>query len=230
MKKTVSFVLAALMLTVSASAAEFNDIRGHWAETVINELSDKGIVSGFGDGSFMPNGVVTRAEYLKMIMNAVGIEETQCNEDRCLDARKSDWYSGYLKSALDKGLIPSDMISGYKSEVVSYNDANGNLVSYVNYSGTFSGNVAITREEMAFLTISMYQYRLNAKESDGFGTKEKIQFADSADVSNWAMTGVNLAAANGFIQGMDDGSFRPKETTTRAQAATVISRVLGKIN
>ena len=60
MKKTVSLVLAALMLTASVSAADFNDISGHWAETVINELSDKGIVSGFGDGSFMPNGVVTR--------------------------------------------------------------------------------------------------------------------------------------------------------------------------
>ena len=49
MKKIVSVILTvAVMCTTCASAANFNDINGHWAETIINELADKGIVSGFG--------------------------------------------------------------------------------------------------------------------------------------------------------------------------------------
>lgn len=231
MKKIISAILTgAVMCTTCASAASFNDINGHWAETIINKLADEGIVSGFGDNSFVPNGAVTRAEYLKMIMNATGIEETECGAEGYLDVKQSEWYSGYLKSAMDKGLIPQEMITGYKSEIVSENDETGRPVSsFVKYSGSFNGGLAITREEMAFLTMSMYQYILNARTMEGLADKQEISFTDEDNISQWAVTGVNLAAANGLIEGMDDGSFQPKATTTRAQSATVIGRILNKI-
>lgn len=231
MRKLVSVAVALVVISTCASAASFNDINGHWAETTINKLADKGIVAGFGDNSFKPNGTVTRAQYLKMIMNAVGIEEVECSDEMILDANKTDWYSGYLNSALNKGLIPKDMISGYKAEIITDTAEDGSIISsYVVYSGSFNGNDSITREEMAFLTMSMYQYVLNAKTMQDLSEKQDMQFLDSSDISDWALTGVQLSAANGLIEGMDDGNFYPKETTTRAQAATVIDRVLEKIS
>jgi hypothetical protein len=231
MRKLVSIAVALVVISTCASAANFNDINGHWAETTINKLADKGIVTGFGDNSFKPNGTVTRAQYLKMIMNAVGIEEVECSDKMILDANKTDWYSGYLNSALKKGLIPKDMISGYKAEIITDTAEDGSITSsYVVYSGAFNGNDSITREEMAFLTMSIYQYVLNAKTMQDLADKKDMQFLDVSDISDWALTGVQLSAANGLIEGMDDGKFYPKETTTRAQAATVIDRVLEKIS
>ena len=48
----------------------FSDIDGHWAESHIKTLADKKMVDGIGDGKFNPNGAVTRAEFLKMVMDA----------------------------------------------------------------------------------------------------------------------------------------------------------------
>lgn len=52
-KKVVAVALILSSMTaVSASAAEFNDIKGHWAEEVINELADKDIIHGVSDTEF----------------------------------------------------------------------------------------------------------------------------------------------------------------------------------
>lgn len=226
MKKLISvIILAAIISQTSAFAADFIDTKGHWAESVINRLADGGVVSGVNQNEFAPDAEVTRAQYLKMTMNAVGLQTEECVENMCLDASKNDWYSGYLNSALKKGLIPEEMISGYDVEVIV--DEEGASAQVV-YSGAFEGNKSITREEMAFLTISMYQYILNAKTMQSLVTSENVSFIDSDSISIWAQAGVNLAAANGLITGMDDGSFAPKQTATRAQAAAIISRVLDK--
>lgn len=224
MKKFLLIFAVAAALSTNAYAAEFLDIKGHWAEDMINRLSDRGIVSGSDEYTFLPESAVTRAEYLKMIMNTVGIAETECGDEGCLDAKKSDWYAGYLKSAMDKGLIPHEMLTGYKSEIVRENDT-----SYVKYSGSFNGGLAITREEMAFLTSGMYQYILNASTMKGLAEPDELAFSDNADISRWAQSGVKMAVANGLINGMGDGTFCPKSTTTRAQASAVLVRLIDKI-
>lgn len=59
-KKVVAAALILSSMTaVSASAAEFNDIKGHWAEDVINELADRDIIHGVSDTEFYPDGTVT---------------------------------------------------------------------------------------------------------------------------------------------------------------------------
>ncbi|MBR0359692.1 MAG: S-layer homology domain-containing protein [Clostridia bacterium] len=47
-------------------------------------------------------------------------------------------------------------------------------------------------------------------------------------MSEWARASVAQAVENGFMDGMDDNMFNPSFTATRAQAATVILRVLNK--
>ena len=72
MKKVVAVTLILSSMTaVSASAAEFNDIKGHWAEDVINELADKDIIHGVSDTEFNPDGTVTRAEFLHPLLVVV---------------------------------------------------------------------------------------------------------------------------------------------------------------
>lgn len=230
MKRIIKCLLAAAMLCAnSVYAANFADVQGHWAESMINELTDKGIVDGYTDAEFAPDGTVTRAEYLKMIMNATGVQPTEFRDGECLEARSSDWYAPYLQKALDIGLIPQSMIAGYKASVEYNVDENGKAESSkVVYSGAFNGSLPINREEMAVLTQYFYQYSktiLTYKEN----TEEiKIKFTDEENISDWAKISVNNAVAEGFIDGMDDNTFEPGEYATRAQASAIIYRVLAK--
>ncbi|MBQ4518494.1 MAG: S-layer homology domain-containing protein [Clostridia bacterium] len=72
MKKSLVLVLVVSMLlsvvSFSASALTFTDIdASHWAYENVQTLVTDGTVSGYEDGSFRPNGTVTRAEFVKML-------------------------------------------------------------------------------------------------------------------------------------------------------------------
>lgn len=219
-KKVVAAALILSSMTaVSASAAEFNDIKGHWAEDVINELADKDIIHGVSDTEFNPDGTVTRAEFLKMALGTVGIADVPYRGGECLDVTASDWYGGCVQSALDKGLIPENMIGNYAAKITD-----GKVI----YSGFFDGDKPIKREEMAYMVYMLYQYSCDEEESYNILTPVDLQFDDVSQISQWALDGVRYAYTNGLISGMDDDTFRPQQTATRAQAASIISRLLDK--
>ncbi len=230
MKKIITIMLAAALISTSnALAADFTDTKGHWAEAAINTLADKGIVDGFTDTEFVPDGEVTRAQYLKMIMEATGMETAEYREGECLEATAHDWYAPYLQKALDCGLIPEAMIAGFKQTVEYEVDENGKATSSkVVYSGAFNGGLPVSREEMAALTQYFYQYTRTVKTTTANDTSAVTEFNDQLSISDWAENSVKLAVANGFIEGMDNNIFSPKSSTTRAQAATVILRVINK--
>ncbi len=227
MKKTISALLAVVMLSSTAFAAGFTDISGHWAENDINALAQRGIVNGVAEGIFDAEGTVTRAQYLKMVMETVGIETVECREGACLDATAADWYAPYLQSVLDKGLIPDAMVTGYEANVIIERDGEGNATaSRVEYSGAFNGNTPITREEAAYITMSLYQYTVNANTMKTLVGTDLTVFTDVMNISKWAAPAVELAVLSGVITGMSDGSFMPKATATRAQASVMINRLI----
>jgi len=110
------------------------------------------------------------------------------------DVSENDWYFETLKSALNAGLISSDTV--------------------------FRPNDIISREEMAAILARSYNWKFPAKDISG----KNLSYSDKAEISNWAKDSVILTSELGLINGMADGSFAPKATTTRAQAATVIYR------
>ena len=220
---TAAVILSSIAIASTVSAADFADTKGHWAENIINKLADAGIVHGISDTEFNPDGTVTRAEFLKMALGAAYIEETEYRKGECLDVIASDWFAPCVQSALDRGLIPEGMISGYSVEIVE--SENG---SKAVYSGTFGGNTPIKREEMAYITQSVYQYSMSEGSLANLEIPVDIPFDDVNRVSLWALDGVRHAYTNGLIFGMEDGTFRPQDTATRAQAAAIISNLLGK--
>ena len=220
---TAAVILSSIAIASTVSAADFADTKGHWAENIINKLADAGVVHGISDTEFNPDGTVTRAEFLKMALGAADIEETEYRKGECLDVIASDWFAPCVQSALDRGLIPEGMISGYSVEIVEGEDG-----SKAVYGGQFNGNTPIKREEMAYITQSVYQYSLGEGSLANLETPVDIPFDDVNRVSLWALDGVRYAYTNGLILGMEDGTFRPQDTATRAQAAAIISNLLGK--
>ena len=66
----ISTILAS-MYTV-CYAKEFPDVdSSHWAFEYINKLSDDGVINGYNDGTYKPEGTVKRSEFIKLVMAAV---------------------------------------------------------------------------------------------------------------------------------------------------------------
>lgn len=75
----------------------FNDISSvKWATEAISELYLKGIVNGTGNGNFSPNDYVTREQFAKMLVLALGIYDD--NAECIFDDAQNDWYTKYIAS------------------------------------------------------------------------------------------------------------------------------------
>ena len=216
---TAAVVISSLAVSSYAYAANFTDTQGHWAEEIINTLSDAGIVNGVGGDRFNPDGTVTRAEFVRMALGAAGIGTTPYRAGECLDVSANDWFAPYVQSALDKGLIPEGMIRGYSVEEKD---------NKITFGGVFSANTPIKREEMAYITQSVYQYSLGDGELQNLEIPVDMPFEDVSAISRWAAEGVRYAYTNELIFGMDNGTFAPQSTATRAQAASIINNLLKK--
>ena len=76
MKKLIATALAAAMifgLVSVALAAGFSDIEDHARKNDILKLVSLGIIDGYPDGTFKPENPVTRAEFAKLIVTAMGL-------------------------------------------------------------------------------------------------------------------------------------------------------------
>ena len=223
-KKIITVSALALAVTASSVlAAGFTDTRGHWAENIIDELAEKGIVSGISADEFNPDGTVTRAEFYQMAFGAAGIEAVPYRDGECLDVKKTAWYANTIQSALDRGLIPESMIDDYSVEVVVDEDS-----SKAVYSGAFDAEKPITREEMAYVAQASFQYGLGEDGLDELSIPLDLDFDDTPSISAWAVNAVKHAFANELVAGMGDGTFAPHNTATRAQAATIIRNMIDR--
>ena len=226
----------------------FTDISGHWAEDAVKELAKENIVRGDGTGKFNPEDSVTRAEFLKMAMDACGIVGHAYREGECPGAKQEDWFCYYVQGALDKGLIPAAMMEGadvtteivnktlaeatedseaVTAEITKYTLTPTNEPPFVTEDQAFGGNKNIKREEMAALMMNCMSYKLkNSDSGDMSGSNYGEAFTDAADIDPAYANAVDAAYANGYIKGMGDGTFAPKAELTRAEAAVVVSGML----
>ena len=91
-------LLLSCVIPVSAGSL-FSDVpEGIWYETYVTQLSQKGVVNGYPDGTFRPDGTVTWGEALKLILLAAGYTPHEQVTDH--------WASGYLSTAVGGGFLP----------------------------------------------------------------------------------------------------------------------------
>ena len=210
----------------------FTDIQGHWAEDVIKTLAENDKVSGVGDGKFNPDGTVTRAEFLKMAMDSLGIVGHAYRDGECLDATNDDWYCYYLQGALDKDIIPEEMIedcdfTNVTKTLKESTEKEKAVRANVNvYTGKFYGDKPITREEMAVIATRCKNYKMrNWRDWDNERRIPVFSFKDSDEIDEKYISYVVHAYNLKYIDGMEDGRFAPKENLTRAQAAVVMNNL-----
>lgn len=106
MKKWISLILVfAMMLAMipvasARSQTRFIDVPDtHWAASAIAQAVQAGYVSGYEDGTFKPDKPVSRAEFIKMTVEAMGYE---------MNHSEGSWYVPYINAALAGGLITAN--------------------------------------------------------------------------------------------------------------------------
>lgn len=87
------------------SVGAFDDISGHWAEYDITYLYNAGMVSGISETEFAPDAVVNRAEFVTMLVRALGIETDVYSISFSDVSPIDDWFAGYLGGAVNAGII-----------------------------------------------------------------------------------------------------------------------------
>lgn len=180
---------------------QFKDVPStHWAYEFVNLLSSKGIIDGVGDGLFDPNGKVTRAQFVKMLAGVLGVAPTE-TVSVFKDVPADAWYSGYVAWA-------------YANEITGGVD-----------DEHFAPDAGVTREQICTLiarAADVYGIDLPIKET-------AISFIDEASISTYASDSIVKMQRAGIISGYEDGSFRPQNGATRAEATKLLCGLLSLV-
>ncbi|WJH37108.1 S-layer homology domain-containing protein [Paenibacillus sp. CC-CFT747] len=183
----------------------FSDVTGHWAQDDINLLASKLIIDGISVDRFSPYADVTRAEFASMLVRALGLTPDE-ESAKFNDVSPTDWYAGEVETAVRTGLV-----QGFED-------------------GTFRPKDKITREQMAVLVSRALKVGGQTIDTTGITSQLLAGFTDKQAISAWAEEEVAQAVKAGIIQGMNNSQFAAGYTADRAQAATMLKRLLRQLD
>ncbi|MEK3899529.1 S-layer homology domain-containing protein [Paenibacillus sp. FSL R7-0179] len=184
--------------TVVKSSKTFGDTTGHWAQSAIELLASKLVITGTSSTAFSPAQSITRAEFAALITRSLGLAPA-ATATAFSDVRAGAWYTDAVQTAASAGLI-----TGYTD-------------------GSFKPGSPITRQEMAAVLSKAMKYTGKTLTSD---PAVLAKFRDASSIPAWSRAAVAEIAAAGIIQGTPDGAFAPAKLATRAEAATMLEKTL----
>lgn len=171
-----------------------------WYHDGVHYCVEKGLMHGISADKFLPDGSVTRAQLVTILWRLEGSPAPVSTADFS-DVADGAWYAGAVRWAADSGVV-----KGYDN-------------------GCFGPNDAVTREQMAAI---LYRYAQHKGYDVSAGEDTNIlSFNDAFAVSEYAIPAMQWACGSGMVHGIarDGGMLlAPRDTTTRAQAATLIMR------
>jgi alpha-tubulin suppressor-like RCC1 family protein len=189
----------AIMETTKRS---FDDLNGHWAKEEVELLASKLIVQGISDTKFSPGGSVKRAEFLTLLVRALGIRTDADPADLSfVDVPSSAWYAPEVAAGVKAGLA--------KGLDADHFDPNG----------------TVTREQMAVMLDNALALA-EGRNSESAAVSGPVDFVDANRISSWARAAIERIAEEGIVQGTADGRFEPQANATRAEAAAMLKRFL----
>ena len=150
---------------------------------------------GYPDGTFRPEGNITRAEVaaiLYRLMTSTTRAKYASTTCTLSDVKAGDWYNTEVCTLIKAGLI-----NGYPD-------------------GTFRPNANVTRAEFSAMIARLFSvsYVGNNTFEDANG--------------HWAENYINILAKLGILKGDENGNANPNDTLTRAQAAAMCNRLVGR--
>ena len=198
----LAFVLSFSLCIPAVAAGGFSDVPAtHWAYQDIMACAEQGIVQGFSDGTFRPEEKVTDVQFIVMMTRT--FYAAQLN-DVAVPAGQP-WYYANVKVAEDVGMLK------YGVDTLTMSDS------------------AMNRYDMAFvLSTTLFANNMLASLEQRNAARDSIK--DATSIPNNRTIVVYNAYHFGIITGMADGTFSGTQSMTRAQACTVIMRMMNLLN
>lgn len=177
----------------------FADTAGHWAETVISLMANRGVINGIeedGKMVFKPDNDMTRAEFASMISNYLGLDLSAYADRELIFDDSYDiplWAQNCIKAMYEKGII----------------------LGRINDDGsiTFNPYDKITRAESMTILGRILDYNIEPVELD---------FADKYDIPDWAAESIGKLLSAGIISGYSDNTILPNNNVKRAEAVNMM--------
>lgn len=174
------------------------DTRGHWAESYVATLSNRGVIGGFPDGSFRPNDYITRAQFAAIATRALDLPPASYRNN-FRDLPSTHWGANAIASASSAGLI-----AGFPD-------------------GTFRPEDQITRAQALVILA-------NALRNASSDMSALNQYSDAAAVPAWARPSVAKAASAGIIVSYPNPAMiRPTSLATRADVAALTYQTMASL-
>lgn len=179
----------------------FSDVsESDWFYSYVKNVNEKNFVEPIDYNTFEPNVPITRAVFLAAIAKLSGEDMSTFTKSSFSDIKAADWHAPFIEWA-------------YQNGIASGTDSN-----------TFSPDASITREQAA-----AFIHRFLNK-NDFIISTEKSTFKDAESISSYAELSVTICQNAGILKGYKNSVFNPDGLITRAEAATVITRLEEYIN
>ena len=176
----------------------FVDVSGSdWFYNDVRYVYEKGIMDGTGADRFSPNAPLTRAMIVTILYRMAGSPSVSGSSD-FTDVAAGKWFAKAVAWAAANGIV-----NGYGS-------------------GLFGPNDPVTREQLAAI---LYRYAVYGGMTAVTLEENLGSFADTAQLSAYAIQAMNWAVGQGLING-SGSNLVPKAQATRAQVAAIIHRYL----
>ncbi|MBN2096225.1 S-layer homology domain-containing protein [Candidatus Peregrinibacteria bacterium] len=187
--------------------AVFTDTVDHWSRNYVEALYRLGIVKGKSKGIYAPDEYLTRAEFAKIVLKAIGAEteNPEAIEDKPFrDVHLYAWYLPYVKKAKQLGLI-----SGYSG-------------------GLFKPEQFINRAEAIKMILTAFEFDLNHRPVSESVANQR-RYTD-LKTGQWYFPYVDFAIQNGIMQGFQKNrnlySFGPDKFITRGEMAKLAVKTI----
>lgn len=206
---------------MSVFAKTFDDVESDptvsWAKSAINKMTDAGYIKGYDDGTFKPQRPVSKVESLLLISRMIGVEDAD--------------YASSVENA----------VAAFGSTVKKYNTQYVDEISYLLYHHVLTESDLNTYAASSSSATPLYRYQaatLIAKLIGGTtidNTGAKLEYSDANDIPSNAKKYVEYVTENALMTGMGNDengkpTFSPNTTLTRAQMATLLSRLVDKLD
>ncbi len=184
----------------------FPDTNEHWARDIISYMAEHKVVTGSSeDGSlddvvFYPNNNMTRTEFAIMLCNYLKLDPSQYQEVELPFTDVADipwWAMNRVKAVYAKGLMKGQL---------------------TDYGVEFKPNDNIKRMEYAISIQRLLPIGLAGAP---------ITAVDADDIPFWAKESMKVATAHGILSGYPDGTLKPSQSVTRAEAVKILHTVFG---
>lgn len=188
------------------SVKKFSDVPSNaWYASFIYDLVGRGVINGITETTFDPEGLITRAQFAKMVASAFATDdELRAYEGKKVfdDVATNHWANASIAWAKDQGIV------------------NGIDAS------NFAPEAKITREQLVTM-LGRYAESQNITLDK---TVEAKTFTDSNKIGAFAKEYVTVMQQAGIISGRDTGEFDPQGNARRSEAAKMFSIFLGMVD